>query len=120
MSDTAAGILAAGESEAAVGDTFNLGSGRSIDIAALAQEVAHVVGRGVEIQHDAPRPGDVHDLRADASKAARVLGTAPTVTLADGLKRLKQWYDEAGVAPDVLLERDVVRNWESSGASSGR
>src|SRR6266849_1906864 len=43
VSDTAAGILAAGQSDAAVGHTFNLGNGKEITINNLAQAVAAVV-----------------------------------------------------------------------------
>jgi len=113
VSDTAAGIMAAGFAANATGQTINIGSGHSMSINALAQQVALMAGRSVEVLHDRPRPGDVHDLRADASRAATLLGYAPAVTLADGLRRLRQWYEGAGVPVETLLEQERVRNWET-------
>ena len=112
VSDTAAGILAAGFAPDVAGQTINIGSGHSMSINALAQQVALMAGRSVEVTHDRPRPGDVHDLRADASKAAALLGYSPSVSLADGLHRLRQWYDSLGVPVEALLEHELVRNWE--------
>jgi UDP-glucose 4-epimerase len=111
VSDTAAGTLAAGLSDAAVGDTINLGSGRSVSIAALAQTIGRVTGRPVAITHDEPRPGDVHDLCADATKAASLLRFAPVVTLEEGIRRLQAWYLASGTPIETLLADDRVRNW---------
>lgn len=115
VSDIAAGILASGFADEAIGQTLNIGSGQSMSINALAQQVALMAGRPVEVIYDEPRPGDVHDLRADASKAHRLLGYVPSVPLADGVRRLKQWYEDSGVPAETLLEQDVARNWEVDG-----
>ena len=45
VSDTATGILAAGMSDASVGKTINLGSGKEIEIRVLANMIAEVLGR---------------------------------------------------------------------------
>lgn len=113
VTDTARGILAAGIAPDAAGETFNLGSGREVTIAQLALEVASVTG-GPEARviHEAPRPGDVRRLCADASKARQRLGFATSVCLEEGLRRLKDWYAGLGASPQSLLEREVVRNWE--------
>jgi UDP-glucose 4-epimerase len=111
VSDTAAGILAAGFSEAAIGDTINLGSGRAVSIASLAQTIGRVTGRAVEIAHDEARPGDVHDLCADATKAASLLRFAPAVSLEEGIRRLQAWYLASGTPVETLLADDRVRNW---------
>ena len=114
VSDTAAGILLAGEHPAAIGDTINLGFGSEVTINDLARQIAAVTGRpDADIQHDIPRPGDVLRLYADMSHARRRIGYVPTVTLADGLARLLTWYQQQGESPEQLLEHEVVRNWES-------
>jgi UDP-glucose 4-epimerase len=116
VSDTAAGILRAGECDAAIGETINLGSGREVTINELARTVAEVAGRAdAVIQHDGPRPGDVLRLCADMAVARERLGYAPAIPLADGLRRLMAWYDAQGVSPERLLEQEVVRNWEAVG-----
>jgi UDP-glucose 4-epimerase len=113
VSDTAAGILRAGECDAAVGETINLGSGREIGITDLARTVGLVTGRQVTLEHDAPRPGDVHRLCAGVSRASSLLGYSPRVSLEDGLRRLMAWYESLGVDAGALLEREVIRNWTS-------
>ena len=116
VSDTARGIARAAEVDAAIGDTINVGSGAELTINALAEEVARVTGHpGARVVHEDPRPGDVLRLDADASKASSLLGFAPTITLADGLAKLKRWYDDSGRSPAELLEHEIVRNWEPAG-----
>lgn len=111
VSDTAAGILAAGMTDAAVGDTINIGSGASVSIAALADTIGRVAGRPIEVSHDEPRPGDVHDLCADSTKAAAILRFAPSITLENGIRRLHDWYVAHHTDPNELLAHDRVRNW---------
>jgi len=115
VSDQAEGILMAGLADEAVGQTINLGSGRATSIKDLANEVAAVVGRpDVEVIHDAPRPGDVLGLfYADATKARQLLGYEPKITLHEGLSKLKDWYLSLEQPPEVLLEQEILHNWDS-------
>lgn len=113
VSDTASAILAAGLSEACVGQTINLGSGKEISVVELARTIAQVLDKpSAEIVHVEPRPGDVLRLIADSSKAKNLLQFAPTVSLREGISRLRNWYLGQGKSPEELLEREVVRNWE--------
>ena len=115
VSDTAAGIILAGEDARAVGQTINLGSGREITINELARQVAAVAGRPeAAVEHDQPRPGDVLRLFADMSHARALLGYAPKMTMGDGLAALLAWYRAQGTPPEQLLEREIVRNWTAS------
>ncbi|MEW6715923.1 MAG: SDR family NAD(P)-dependent oxidoreductase [Chloroflexota bacterium] len=113
VSDTARGILLAGFTDNAVGETINLGSGREIAINELAREVAAVLERpDAAVTHDDPRPGDVLRLCADTKKAIRLLGFEPEVTLHEGLVMLRDWYLSLEQPPEVLLEQEIVHNWE--------
>jgi UDP-glucose 4-epimerase len=99
----------------AVGQTINLGQGSEISINDLAGEVARVVGRSdAEVVHEQSRPGDVLRLYADSAKARQSLGFQPTVSLQQGLTRLKQWYDGLDVKPEELLKDEITRNWLGS------
>jgi UDP-glucose 4-epimerase len=112
VSDTAAGILAAGECDDAVGETVNLASGVEISINDLAREVRRALGLPEETpQHTEARPGDVRRVCGDARKAARLCGHRPRVSLREGLAGLREWYAAMGVPPETLLEREQVRNW---------
>jgi len=113
VSDTAAGILAAGLSDASVGRTLNLGSEKEIEIQLLAKMISEVLGRpDAQILYTNPRPGDVVRLLSDSSKAKEVLNFKTTVKLRDGLACLRDWYATQGQSPEELLEREIERNWE--------
>ena len=112
VSDSAAGIVLAGEHPNAVGDTINLGFGSEVTINDLARQIADVAGRpGAVVQHDIPRPGDVLRLYADMTHARESIGYAPTMAIGDGLMRLLAWYREQDASPEQLLENEVVHNW---------
>jgi len=115
VSDTARGIIAAGFSEHAIGQTVNLGYGQEILINDLAKEVGRVLGQEkAEVIHEIDRPGDVLRLFADTTKAEELLHFKPAVSLGDGLSLLKKWYLEKDQSPEELLENEKVLNWESS------
>jgi UDP-glucose 4-epimerase len=113
VEDTARGILLAGLCEEAIGQTINLGSNHEITINELAETIKAVIGNpNAEVTYDMPRPGDVLRLYADSSKAEKLLGFEPQISMNEGLKRLKAWYESLGKKPEDLLEREKVRNWE--------
>jgi UDP-glucose 4-epimerase len=113
VSDTAAGILAAGLSDASVGRTLNLGSEKEIEIQLLAKMISEVLGRpDAQILYTDARPGDVVRLLSDSSKAREFLNFKTTVKLRDGLACLRDWYAKQGESPEKLLEREIERNWE--------
>ena len=113
VGDTAGGIMVAGLSEASIGQTVNIGSGKEIQVRELAHTIATALGRpDAEVIHVEPRPGDVLRLLADSSKASRLFGFKPTVSLIDGIGRLRDWYMSQKKSPEELLEQEVVRNWE--------
>jgi UDP-glucose 4-epimerase len=113
VSDTAAGIILAGEHPAAIGQTFNLGSGSELTINELARVVSRVAERpDTVVQHDRPRPGDVLRLYADMSHAQMLLGYEPKMSIEDGLRALLEWYRAQPESPEELLEQEIVHNWK--------
>ena len=113
VTDTARGIASAANSDAAIGQTINLGSGAEIAIGDLAGAVAEALGLdGTNVIHDAPRLGDVLRLYADCSRARELLGFKPSIGFTEGLAKLRDWYLAAGQSPLELLENEWVRNWE--------
>jgi len=113
VGDTARGIRLAATCPGAVGATLNLGSGRAITVRALAAAIAALVGRDVPLEPQAPRPGDVRRLIADATRAATVLGWRPTVDFADGLARTLAWYRDQELDPERLLADAPARAWDT-------
>jgi UDP-glucose 4-epimerase len=113
VSDTARGIIVAGLADAAIGQTINIGSGFEISINALAEEIRVVLQRpDAPVVRDIARPGDVLRLYAETTKALQLTGFQPAVSLREGLHKLRDWYVGLGIAPEVLLEREIVRNWD--------
>jgi UDP-glucose 4-epimerase len=113
VSDSASGIIAAGATDGAVGKTVNIGSGRGLSVNELAREIGMLLGHTEPaIEHVEPRPGDVMRLCADFSLARDLCGFEPMISLRDGLAILKEWYERQGTGPEVLLEKEITRNWE--------
>ncbi len=112
VSDTAAGILLAGEHPEVVGETINLGSGSEVTITDLAAHVRTVVEKpDAAVQHDVQRPGDVLRLCADMTHARALLNYQPHVGLDEGLRRLLAWYRSQPATPEQMLEQEIVHNW---------
>jgi UDP-glucose 4-epimerase len=105
--------MMAGFTDSAVGQTINLGSGFEIAINDLAQEIASIVEQpDIGVIYDEPRPGDVLRLYAETTKAYKLLGFKPQVSLREGLIKLRNWYLHLGQSPELLLENEFVRNWD--------
>jgi dTDP-glucose 4,6-dehydratase len=87
--------LLAAPLDAVRGEVFNVGTGRTTDVLALAREVVRITGASPElIVHSADRPGQVLQHRADTRKLAARVGFTPQTTLADGLAATVAWYRE--------------------------
>lgn len=87
VADVVRANLAAGHTDA-VGCAFNIGTGESVTIRDLADQIQSITGTDSEIVHIDPRDGDVERSRADISAAHSQLGFDPRVELRDGLRDL--------------------------------
>jgi nucleoside-diphosphate-sugar epimerase len=123
IDDLCRGIRICGEHKDAVGEVFILGGEDSVTLNQWAAEIAKVVGGRVPRGHvplapvmlaarlceSACRPLKIEpplyrrrieffskDRAVDISKARRILGYVPRVSLADGLRRTAAWYRERG------------------------
>ena len=113
VSDTAAGIIAAGLSDLSIGQTLNLGSGKEIEIQVLAKMIAEVLDRPAAeiLLHGAPAGGCCPSaLRQFPSAATSEIQANRRV--ARGLGTLRDWYASRNVSPERLFEQEIERNWE--------
>jgi len=96
VSDTSFGIIAALFSEKAVGETINLGSGKSYKIKKIVQLVSSILGKKTEISIDMKRirPYDVERLICDNRKAKKILGWTPKIRFKEGLEKTVKWIEE--------------------------
>lgn len=100
VSDTARGIILAMLTEGINGETINLGTGKALAIKELVQAIADIHGKhdhSIVIDPSRIRPSDVETLICDYSKANRLLGWAPSVSLRDGLKHTIDWIAKNGI-----------------------
>ena len=79
--------------ERVVGEVINIGTDVSLSVAEVAQAVVRQMGKPESlITYVGERPGQVFRHTADASKARRLLGWAPSVTFEHGLAKTIEWY----------------------------
>lgn len=71
----------------AVGQVYNVASGRSISLYNLYRKIQEILAVKAEPLHSDFRPGDVRHSSADISKISRLLGFKPSVSLEDGLRQ---------------------------------
>lgn len=74
---------------------INVGSGASVTIRKVAEELIKLSGRGLKPKITYVfRKGDVRHCFADISKAGQLLGWEPKVTFEEGVKRMVEWGEK--------------------------
>lgn len=88
IKDIARAIVAACLSENKFkGAAINLGSGKNYSILEIAEIIG---GKGYPTVMIEPRPGDVREVKADISRAKKLLNWEPQVSFEDGIELLKR------------------------------
>ncbi|MEP7288558.1 MAG: SDR family NAD(P)-dependent oxidoreductase [Chloroflexota bacterium] len=96
IADTVHGLLLAAESEAALGQVVNLGTGQSVMIGDVANKIIALIGRPVTIvandsQRLRPNLSEVLRLESDNRLAKTLLGWQPETDLDTGLQLTIDW-----------------------------
>ena len=98
VTDTVEGFIKAAESNNAVGEVINIGTGCEISIGALAQTILQTMGKKIpvvsESQRVRPENSEVDRLCADNRKARELLGWQPQFGLEEGLVKTIEWLRE--------------------------
>jgi dTDP-glucose 4,6-dehydratase len=98
VSDTVEGFLQLAESDAAVGQEVNLGTGTEVSIGELVQRINAIIGRDLPIRKKdervRPETSEVNRLLSNNSKARDLVGWTPRVTLDDGIRLTAKWVEE--------------------------
>ena len=97
------------------GMALNVGSGKPVTIAAVAREIAQMLGSDVEpTVPGVYRAGDIRHCFADISKAQALLGYKPRMSFRQGTSELVDWlesqeaYDRTDEALLQLSARGLV------------
>ena len=95
VDDVVSANLLALESEQAVGEALNIGSGAPISILDVASSLSRVLGSDIFCQITGKyRTGDVRHCFADISKARSLLGYEPRVSFDHGMAQLAMWLQQ--------------------------
>jgi UDP-glucose 4-epimerase len=85
------GVLRACEAKDASGEVINVATGGRISLNTLLDVMNSIVGTRLRAIYKDARAGDVMHSQADISKAERLLGYTPLVTLEKGLRHTLDW-----------------------------
>jgi CDP-paratose 2-epimerase len=77
--------------DVAAGQVYNVGGGPENVWSDLGPMLEALLGRKIPVAWDNWRPGDQHIFVADIGKAKRELGWQPSVSRAEGVRRLYEW-----------------------------
>lgn len=111
VTEVARGLMLAGASDNLIGERVNIAYGQMITIADVARTIMDVCGRNdLSATLAADRPGDVHVLNADTTRAANVLGYRAEIRFDEGIRKYVEWFRSKHPDPSALLE-DTVENW---------
>jgi UDP-glucose 4-epimerase len=91
VSDVVDALILSATSEVAVGETFNIGFGKTTKIIDLAKMILEILGlsdKTVVTTTNVPWQGDINTIWFDISKVQKVLKWHPKISLEDNLKEL--------------------------------
>ena len=91
ISDAVAANLLAAIVPLAVGEVFNIGGGSRVVLAEVINIMEGIVGRPIKKNFVEKARGDARHTSADISKARKILGYQPQVSLTEGLRQEWEW-----------------------------
>lgn len=99
VEDTVDGFIKMAESPLTVGEVVNVGTGSEISINDLAKKIMSIVGKEANIVSEderiRPLASEVKRLVADNTKAKKLMGWEPKISLDEGLCRTIEWVSKS-------------------------
>lgn len=92
IEDIIDGVMAAFDYNATMFEIINLGESETVQLKDLIAQIETAVGKAARINRLPEQPGDVPLTCADISKARRLLRYNPKTSLAVGLPRFVEWF----------------------------
>ena len=111
------GNLLACAAGGASGAAINLATGGRVTLNSLVEQLNAALGTDLPPIHSDERPGDIKHSRADVTKAKELLGFAPVVEFAEGLRRTVDWYRRSRsgqAAAENLTAPAVCCDWPAN------
>lgn len=95
VTDTVRALLAVVAEPRAIGQVVNIGTGRGTSVRELVRETEQIIGHALVVETDAERvrtsTREVDQLVASAERLREWTGWSPTVSLTEGLTRVRDW-----------------------------
>ncbi|MEW6183489.1 MAG: SDR family oxidoreductase [Bacillota bacterium] len=92
VSDVVEANLLACSAPKAPGEVLNVGCGNQITVNQLLTDLKRIMKSDVTPVHQEARPGDVRHSLADITRARKILGYEPAVSLQEGLQKTVAWF----------------------------
>jgi dTDP-L-rhamnose 4-epimerase len=100
--DAARAFVLALERDGADGSVVNVGSGRSVTVRELGEQLAATLDSPLQPELSGKyRVGDIRHCFADIARARETLGYEPEIELADGMRELVEWLSGQVAADNV-------------------
>ena len=98
IDDTVDGFIKIAQKDKIAGEVINIGSNSEISIGDLVDKIKSITGKKAKVKTEAsrvrPKKSEVLRLCADNSKAKKLLGWEPKISLGDGLKSTVKWISD--------------------------
>jgi len=93
VDDIIDGVMAAVNYDQSMYEIINLGNNRTVELLELVEAIEDASGIEPNRTFGPEQAGDVHQTRADVSKAETLLGYSPNYSLEKGLANFVDWYN---------------------------
>lgn len=94
--DVVNGFIKVAELQGNFGEAINIGSGKAISVGDLVKLIGHLLHRTLEVvsadERMRPEKSEVYQLVCDNSKARRIVGWQPNLTLEEGILQTADWF----------------------------
>lgn len=77
-------------------EIINLGESQTVTLTRLIELIEEALGKKAVMERLPAQPGDVPRTCADVTKAGRLLGYRPSVSIEEGIRRYVQWLGQRG------------------------
>ncbi len=92
VSDAVEGTLLALRSKNCSGETINIAGGKRISVNELVKIISNILGSQPRIIFSDKKAGEASNTHADISKAEKILGYKPKVSMEEGIRNFVQWF----------------------------
>lgn len=112
VTETADYLVRLLECDEALGNVYNVCRGQEVSITEIAKRILALTNSSAVLEHLPKRPSDVLRLWGDASRLKALLGSAPALSIDEGLAHTIRWFQaNVPIVPENLAHMSA-KAWE--------